>query len=134
MNESKRSEKASLPFYELPPNIKPCSQIIQETRLQLKYSAKIGSDIDPAISAMRHRTPSGDHAYDTRHLNSHPNNYELDLRSSTTCGELSGQSVGIGPSPAKGVHVVHTKRPFTPRDSINLWGMSARKRPPSAIT
>jgi len=100
MGESAKRGKEPLPFYELPAHMKPCSKIIKETKVQLKYGGKLGSDWDAAVEAN-----SGG-----------PSDFELRM------------GVGTG-----AVKAVHTQRPFTPRDS-NLWGTSARKRPPSAIT
>ena len=116
MSDSGKRNKEPLPFYQLPSSIKPCSKIIKDTRLQLKYSAKLGSDWEATLaeeSPSVHRGPDGDSLRGMEGLS------DFDLRIGTGTGAL---------------RAVHTKRPFTPRDSANFWGISAKKRPPSAIT
>jgi hypothetical protein len=114
MSESgKQRGKEPLPFYQLPSSIKPCSKIIKDTRLQLKYSAKLGSDWEASLKGENGSSTPGPDGDSKRGLS------DFDLRIGTGTGAL---------------RAVHTQRPFTPRDSANFWGVSARKRPPSAIT
>jgi hypothetical protein len=53
-------------------------------------------------------------------------------RRESSDSEVSTRGYGVGL--ANTMRPVNTQRPFTPRDSVSLWGVSARKRPPSAIT
>ncbi|ODN00752.1 Armadillo repeat-containing protein 2 [Orchesella cincta] len=125
-NSSRQREKSSRPFYELPSHIKPCSQIIQETRMQLKYSSKVGNAEIPfginTQSGFCEVGAGGDFTQRGNDFYGDPGFVELpNIHNDNKFG-----STGIRP--------VDTKRPFTPRDSVSLWGVSARKRPPSAIT
>lgn len=129
-------DNSNRPFYELPAHIKPCSKIIQETRMQLKHSKKFGScDISFGSSSSGsvgdgdvvqqscdfsvRRGSSGSGEFYNGHVVELPNIHS---------NEYNGAASRFGIKP------VDTKRPFTPRDSVSLWGVSARKRPPSAIT
>lgn len=115
---SDREKNTNRPFYELPAHIKPCSRIIQETRMQLKYAKTIGSELTSVSSGTGSSGPSGDFV-------DYFGNCELPEI------EFHGRR---SPSGFGGMRPVNTQRPFTPRDSVSLWGVSARKRPPSAIT
>lgn len=112
-----KKEKVNRPFYELPAHIKPCSKIIQETRMQLKYGVKLGNTELPFSNNARLSDRGSD--FGGRGDGEYDGNRHVELPN--ICG-------------ATGIKPVETKRPFTPRDSVSLWGVSARKRPPSAIT
>ncbi|CAL8100973.1 unnamed protein product [Orchesella dallaii] len=123
----RQREKSSRPFYELPSNIKPCSQIIQETRMQLKYSSKVGSaEIPFGINSQTGFCEVGQGG-------DFPRRGSNDFYGDSGFVELPNihNDNKFG---STGIRPVDTKRPFTPRDSVSLWGVSARKRPPSAIT
>lgn len=122
---SRQREKSSRPFYELPAHIKPCSQIIQETRMQLKYSKVGNADVSFGNANYCDVGAGGD-------FNRRGSNGDLYIGHVVELPDIHNDSNNrFGGS---GIRPVDTKRPFTPRDSVSLWGVSARKRPPSAIT
>ena len=128
-----RKEKSDRPFYELPAHIKPCSRIIQETRLQLSYGGKYPHAIGGLSSA---GNSSGGHGDSPLSSAVGPKR----LRSPVSPGSGDGSSyfdtIGQpGPSVPGGIRAVYTQRPKTGIiDNDLLWGVSSRKRPPSAIT
>lgn len=128
--QGQSSSPTSRPFYELPTSIKSCSKIIQETRLQLLTSS--GGKSGTAWGEP-HQTQSSIGLGSTTSTSI--------LRSKSSIGDVLSSRLGetmsmsmTSNNPPIGIRPVHTQRPFTPRESDNLWGISARKRPPSAIT
>lgn len=102
--------------------------------MQLKYSSKLGSNTEVPSSY------SGFGGGDSGGL---AGNGFSDFYGGKSAGNVvelpnihsdSGGGRFGGGGGATGIKPVDTKRPFTPRDNVSLWGVSARKRPPSAIT
>lgn len=127
-DHSSKREKISRPFYELPAHIKPCSKIIQETRMQLKYSRKLGSNMEVPYG---NGTNFGDGGMGNFSSGQNGDSYTGHV---VELPNIHSESGGGGRFGSGGIKPVETKRPFTPRDTVSLWGVSARKRPPSAIT
>ncbi|CAG7720917.1 unnamed protein product [Allacma fusca] len=141
---SEKKDKPERPFYELPAHIKPCSKIIQETRLQLCYKGKLPSTTSVGIGPGPGGQGDGfSSRYGSASSQSRRNGQEYMDRSagdnlledyfdvSNPSSSYSPRGGGGGGLP--GIRPVHTQRPKTGTDH-DIWGVSSRKRPPSAIT
>ncbi|CAG7725783.1 unnamed protein product [Allacma fusca] len=140
MNEKKGKSKR--PFYELPAHIKPCSRIIQETRLQLFYKGKL-----PSTASVIGGSGPGDHGdgissrYGSISYLSRRNEQDYMGRPEGDSlledyFDVSNSSSSYSPRGGggiPGIRPVYTQRPKTGTDH-DIWGVSSRKRPPSAIT
>lgn len=102
--------------------------------MQLKYSSKLGSnaEVPSSYAGLGGNNGFSDFYGGGGGGKSVGNVVELpNIHSDSGGGRFGGGGGGGG---GAGIKPVDTKRPFTPRDNVSLWGVSARKRPPSAIT
>lgn len=120
------NDKSNRPFYELPSHFKPCSTIIKETRMQLQFPNKDFSNV------VRRSSPISGSSEEFLSPETEKNSSPIGSFNKYAQSGSSYSSSSI--SAPQHIRALQTKRPFTPRDSVNLWGISARKRPPSAIT
>ncbi|CAG7719388.1 unnamed protein product [Allacma fusca] len=141
---SEKKESLERPFYELPVHIKPCSKIIQETRRQLlrKGKSPVRANIenppcpdeeeDHLVSSLLASTSSlkkGHGFTEPSPSDSVYEDYFDELLSPSSASSSNNATEMSFPS----IRPVHTQRPKTGTEH-DIWGISSRKRPPSAIT